>query len=83
MNAIIDQQRTKRCFDFGEAKEVPPPTLIDVIHAIEEQAAYLATSHHHPRTAVLAELIEGLAQAVQKLAEQQQQGWAPVLEEKR
>lgn len=32
---------------------------------------------------LVLELIEGLAQAVRQLATEQQQGWAPVLEEKR
>lgn len=78
MNSIIDQQTQS-----PPQAQLTTPTLIEALVEIEEQAAYLATQHGRLHIAVLAELIEGLAQAVRQLAEENRQGWAPVLEDKR
>lgn len=82
MNSILDQQR----------QELPATTTVDCLVAIEECAAAAldadvpeeTTEDDYYRTiATLYEMVEGLAQAVRQLYVEKEQGWAPVLEDKR
>lgn len=70
MTAIIDQQRQNKSF-------------LTSISVIEERAANLAATTSNLVYQELAELIEGLAQAVRQLYVEKEQGWAPVLEDER
>lgn len=58
--------------------------LVKVLALIEYQAAAIATQMDpsiDEYVQTLAELIEGLAQALRQVVEEQRQGWAPVLNE--
>lgn len=69
-NSIIDQQQ--QTTDF-----------VAVLQKIEERAAFEQSYGRSKDSAQVYALIEGLAQAVRNLYIQQQQGWAPVMEDKR